>query len=1288
MINFTKKTESPGVLRIALILAVILSCRFAYGSTTAEIHKGSALYLVSNRMVADTCPPVSTLDCSALKVSLPFKANFNASVSGTINDKNSQGTGFTTINAYSGTRLATDGTKSYASVPGYEPSKINLTAGTLQLVSNKGIDYLTNNNQLNVLGVQISPVKKLQLDVKIINPYNGTQSQQAGLWFGLNDKTFLKLSVTGNKVELRKEFNDVSSTTTGTSNPDQRVTAVISGLNSKTVNLRLIIDSAANTVEGFYSTDSVNYINVGASYPISVISLAGTNITNSLTYAGIYGSYRNGTAAITYTFDDFTATSLSVPVSQSININFQPASAAIPSGYIADTGLPFDPTRKFGWISPTTRQPLDLQANMRLRTGSGDVKQLSLVQMQATTSPQVPGTWEYAVTNGFYRVTISAGDYGYYDSNNQINIEGVPAIADFSQSSANKFRIATATVQVTDGKLTIDATGGVNSKLNYLTFTPATPVTDDTLPVASARLVGTLKSPGAYDDQVQVFLSATDAGGSGLASLQYSINGGAATNYKAPFLLSTAGNYNLAVKAVDGNGNTATTTYTFSVIPQSNSGAYMVLKNMDAFPSNDRLVFSLIQVPWRRTSPDTTPFNANHDKVRLRVSNKGTGKLKISGLTLSDAVDWKIISVGADTTATLPFSVASQTYTDITINFRAKDPATRLKVLTDTLTIASNDSIAPVKKIILTGIWQKEGESTNEPFAQQLLNAFGFSSIAGYAANDGSIDGKTRVPNSSEVNADYFVQADKSKPIKVVQLAAYHGCCSAVESIRYFTKGSAASSNIFTHNNLDGQSVLPRLTGSATNLAQSTFTPPGVFGFRVGSSSSDRKQNFNGLLGIRVLKVLDEKGNVVPNAYFLDCDYLGTSYTNYDYQDNIYYVENIRPDSGSVHYSNLVPLPNTAYTFDPTLTGASKTIPVTLKNTGTTYSDSTADPAIQVKSIQLVGPNAAEFSTGSFSTTTLALQGTKIINVKFNPQSVGIKNAALIVNYNSGSSPLRIPLYGVANTTTSTVNVIKRIKGGADYNVTIGNNLYEADKNYRKGSIKLDMQVIASAIDGTDIDSLYQTYLSAAADLAETRYEIPVTNGDYQVRMHFVENYWTDKGLRVFGVNIENQQVLPNFDIISEVPYRTALVKDFPVTVNDGVLTIKFNPTANRVALASLELFQVSNNTAAARTMVVTSTEMPQDPDLTSSAKKISVFPNPNTGSSCHIVLANFGKNEDGVITITDTWGKPVQTQKFTTDNSGSNESLVTFNKVMTNGVYMINVRSNSGSAFAKLLVQ
>ncbi|MDB5063531.1 MAG: hypothetical protein JWP67_3374, partial [Mucilaginibacter sp.] len=748
-----------------------------------------------------------------------------------------------------------------------------------------------------------------------------------------------------------------------------------------------------------------------------------------------------------------------------------------------------------------------------------------------------------------------------------------------------------------------------------------------------------------------------------------------------------AGAYTLQVKATDGNNNEKITTYNFSITTAQVAGAYMFLQNMDLIPANDVLVFSLIQKPWRRTSPDTTPYNANHDKVRLRVHNQGTGTLNVTNLKLSNTVSWKIASINNDPTAKLPFSVSSKAYSDVIVQFQAKDAGTRITVLNDTLTIISNDSSTPTKKVMLHGIWQAAGEGVNEPYAQQIISAFGYKTNTGYAHDDGTIDGKTTVPNSSEVNASYFIQSDKSKPVTIHQLAAYHGCCSAVETISYYPKGASSVTKVFTHNNLDGQSVIPRLSGSSTAPAQGSFNFSGSFGFKAGSAFSDRTKNVNGLIGMRILKAIDGAGNIIPNAYIFDCDYLGTQFTNYDYQDNVYYVENIKPESGSANYSDLACVTSSDVSFTNTLTGATTSVNLSLKNMGQQYPDGTKDPDIKLTSIKIVGPNASEFSSTS-STATLTVQATTSITASFKPTSVGIKNAALLVYYNSASSPLRIPLYGIANNSTSTVAVVKRIKGGSDVNLTIGNKVYEADKSYRGGSVRLDMQVVKSGVGATDIDVLYQTYLSAATDLAATSYAIPIANGDYSIRMHFVENYWNAPGARVFSTTMENKQIQSNFDIYSEVGYRQALVKDFKTTVSDGVLNINFTPTANRVAIAALEIFKV--NTTAASSLASTSTysssmlaiqeEVP--------ASNFVVYPNPSSGENFSVSAQNFISNEKVKVNIINAWGVLIQTQDFVTDNTGAINVPMPLNRNLDKGVYIIQFTTASKTLVSKLLVR
>ena len=79
------------------------------------------------------------------------------------------------------------------------------------------------------------------------------------------------------------------------------------------------------------------------------------------------------------------------------------------------------------------------------------------------------GSWEMAVPNGAYTVTVGVGDAGTaIDSANWVNIEGQNAIAAHVPSAANKFATATRTVIVADGRLTLSPVGGTNTKLDYV----------------------------------------------------------------------------------------------------------------------------------------------------------------------------------------------------------------------------------------------------------------------------------------------------------------------------------------------------------------------------------------------------------------------------------------------------------------------------------------------------------------------------------------------------------------------------------------------------------------------------------------------------------------------------------------------------------------------------------------------------------------------------------------------------------------------------------------------------
>ncbi|MFI7540514.1 Ig-like domain-containing protein [Actinoplanes sp. NPDC049599] len=155
-------------------------------------------------------------------------------------------------------------------------------------------------------------------------------------------------------------------------------------------------------------------------------------------------------------------------------VNFQPAASAVPAGYTADTGLGYDAARGSGWVTAGTHDPLDLSRNTRDRARAGiDARLNTLIHLQygdvgGTNGVTTPGAWEYALPAGTYQVTVSVGDQPAYDSAHTVRAEGVTAVSGFVSTAAAEYRTATVTVPVSDGRLTVDATGGTNTKLNHL----------------------------------------------------------------------------------------------------------------------------------------------------------------------------------------------------------------------------------------------------------------------------------------------------------------------------------------------------------------------------------------------------------------------------------------------------------------------------------------------------------------------------------------------------------------------------------------------------------------------------------------------------------------------------------------------------------------------------------------------------------------------------------------------------------------------------------------------------
>ena len=721
-------------------------------------------------------------------------------------------------------------------------------------------------------------------------------------------------------------------------------------------------------------------------------------------------------------------------------------------------------------------------------------------------------------------------------------------------------------------------------------------------------------------------------------------------------------------------GSTATT----------RSNADLFIENIDKFPSNDRFVFSRIQVPWSR---DGSTYNANHDSLTVRIHNNGISSLVVKNLTLSDNTNWKFAKLKGVTysASSLPLTITSGSYADLTVKFVAVDAATRIKVLHSTLTIMSNDDKAPSKTLFLDGLWQKKGESVNEPSSQDMITTFGFKTRTGYGQTDPDHGDSTKL-KGDEIKSSYFVRADASLPVSVTQMAAYHACCTSPEKINWFAKGSTTMNSIFTHIGKDGQSLLPR-KATPNVVAAGTMSPTTAFGFKVGSqNSTDASKNPGGKKGFMVWKVIDANGNIIPNSYIIGNDYLNSSGTNYDYNDNLYFVRNVRPEKGPAFSSELRAAPS-ALDFGEKLLQGTNSLQLSLSNLGKKYSDGSADPAITVSSVAVVGENSSEFTASMPVNTVLSPQQSTTLTVNFKPVSQGLKIADLLIYYNNSQSPIRVPLYGIAKASGTTVTAHYRVNSGSATSLTINGKTWSADNQYSFDNLEPYTNSSLTKIAGTDEDVLYLKEQSSNGDKKPFRYEFPVANGAYVVRLHFAEIYWGapgggysgGAGSRVMSVSLENQLRLTNLDVSREVGGATALVKNIPVTVTDGKLNINFSATVNRPMVVAVEVY--SFRSSAARPAI--NNIVSADDNL----KKLSVYPNP-VRNALNIQFPTDYKGNFN-LQILDATGKTYEIGKVRLQTGGSNTQVNLSRLSLKPGLYYLRVVSDVRPVEAiKLIVQ
>jgi len=183
----------------------------------------------------------------------------------------------------------------------------------------------------------------------------------------------------------------------------------------------------------------------------------GSTVSATVTIGGVSDTFSITTKA---------ATEISLPVA----INFQPANANIPDGYLVDSGLTYGDRGngyRYGWTS-------NLSSGARDRNNALNAPD----QRFDTLLHMWDASWAIALPSGQYDVRLVMGDPSYTDCDCAVSLEGVTAI-DQPTSSSNRFVESDLSVTVTDGMLTLEnlSSGAVN-KVAFIEIRQDTGSTD------------------------------------------------------------------------------------------------------------------------------------------------------------------------------------------------------------------------------------------------------------------------------------------------------------------------------------------------------------------------------------------------------------------------------------------------------------------------------------------------------------------------------------------------------------------------------------------------------------------------------------------------------------------------------------------------------------------------------------------------------------------------------------------------------------------------------------------
>ncbi len=282
---------------------------------------------------------------------------------------------------------------------------------------------------------------------------------------------------------------------------------------------------------------------------------SGNSISHAYSAAGVF--------AASVTVDDGKGTTVvsnvnvsvtTATTSSALKINFQPASAIVPAGYLADSGAVYAARgngQSYGW-------DIDLSAQTSKRNLNSDPRLDTAVFTWNTTR-----SWSCALANGNYLVTLASGDAQWYHGQNWVELQGAVVINNVA-SAPNQFLVlSNVPVTVSNGKLTVRiGNGSWETALNYVDITPVSGGNQPPLITTAASATPNAVTVG---QNVAFSVAASDPNGDALSYSWALGDGATASGSTTSHAFAAIGNFTATVTVSDGKGGMATSSTAVTV---------------------------------------------------------------------------------------------------------------------------------------------------------------------------------------------------------------------------------------------------------------------------------------------------------------------------------------------------------------------------------------------------------------------------------------------------------------------------------------------------------------------------------------------------------------------------------------------------------------------------------------------------------------------------------------------------------------------------------------------------